>query len=396
MYMPAHTRKTQTPRRIDVSTKILGLQKVRAARKKFVEDALPTRIKNTPAKTALIGYVLRILDDRSRGVSLTALQKRIVGPIVRARIDTKIVKRFGSMPADVQTSLKGNFFNVHSGAAVDAELHRILDIAAKEVGARNRNYVLGGGFKDLTVIGNMQGSSSPPTRAKQYHFQLTYRGLEVHNGGDRFGTGVDPYFVAGFCRKPWDSPVALTLIDPRVYKHEPHDLCENDAGHWHPCGGGQDSNGDPSSPLYTFPQLSFVPGTSPWHPLTVIGDDIEESTPLLNDKDLYYSLVSVWEQDGDSSAELRQNMGALLIEVGTALLPEFPVVGGVVVVSGAILELSAFATGAADDPVGDLMLVFSKSDLEQQAFREIACRVSNSESGLDWTLYFGVNTRQAT
>jgi hypothetical protein len=104
--MPPAVRKVQPPSRVDVSTRLDRLKQVAVARREFLDQKLPARIKQTPVKTAMIAYLLRILSERSKRSPLTPIQKRIVGPVVRAGLDVRIVKRFGLLPEAARAAIE--------------------------------------------------------------------------------------------------------------------------------------------------------------------------------------------------------------------------------------------------------------------------------------------------
>jgi len=60
-----------------------------------------------------------------------------------------------------------------------------------------------------------------------------------------------------------------------------------------------------------------------------------------------------------------------------------------------ILELVKHFCGSADDPMGDIMFIFYKNDLENQYYREISRRVISDDSNNDWTMFFGIESKES-
>jgi hypothetical protein len=245
-------------------------------------------------------------------------------------------------------------------------------------------------LKDYTVVEGTQ-VTQPVTPPDEYHFKFEYRGITVHKGEDRlFGPNVDPYYVANFLRNPQGTCELIPLR--KEHKHKiGEEIPEMSDDEWYPSGGSTDADGNPILPIPIFPELVITS----LFPLEYSGDDIEESFPLLNVNDKYLAILSVWEMDGDQSEKIMKALSMALGEVGKALLSIVPVAGAIVIAIAAILNLASYLTGSEDDAVGDYMFFFDESELKNTEYRNISSRMTSSDGTLDWTLYFGIDSKLA-
>jgi hypothetical protein len=228
-------------------------------------------------------------------------------------------------------------------------------------------------------------SANVSTAPKNNHFRVTYRGIQINDGGDRWGSGVDPYFVAGFIQVAPGGGIA-TLMDSHLVKPMEDNLGVNSATQWYPSGGDDNNNGKADEPLNVYPKLRMdfsIP--------EVIGDEVRE-TPRLSTANTYLLPMSVWEMDGNDAAIVMENVSyALSIAsmVAGATGAGSPVAA---VLSGlaSAMDFASLIAGlaAADDQVEDVIVIFDSSDiLDTGVTKEVKVRANGN--GLDWNIYLG-------
>jgi hypothetical protein len=225
--------------------------------------------------------------------------------------------------------------------------------------------------------------------------RLEYRGITTHYTEDRSG-GVEPYMITGFYRIPFSTirGAIHPLTEGSKVTQYPKNLGNMSADHWMPSGGSQDDNYNPSNPIQFFPLITEkrtiqVPGLGEMTiPVSGVVTPLDWS-PVLLGRDLHCALISVWEEDGDQSAQLLSNLGAAMASIGS-MLSATPI-GAVIVIIGAAFELASYLTGEEDDPIGDRVLLFSESDLKMTGYTERKFRVS--KGGNSWTIYIGAEAQ---
>ena len=382
------------------------------------------RIAKSPDKAILIPYLVRGLLDYSEKRPLTKLQKKLVLPLVNAGLDKRLLQRFQALPNKTVKAFDQRYFKTKKAATVDKLFKSQMILAAKEVVkdisvAPHSKYIFAGPYRDISFITTtnrtfqemVQEIPSPePPCPPFYQLRLEYRGITTRKVHDRSG-GVEPYLITGLYRIPYELfawPEVMHEMSPRMkVEHHPENLGEMKSGYWSPSGGSQDTNGNPVHPIQFYPKF-FTTRTislpSPFHDIYVedIGRTSIDVAPYLRKKDLHFALVSVWEQDGDQSAQIMENIGTAMASMGPELMAMIgsavaiptgvtQVLGIVILVIGVALYIASLLTGDEDDHIGDFILVFDQEASSVDGYREVSQRVSNNDN--DWTIYLGVETK---
>ncbi len=404
-----HDRKVAPKKSMVFDLKTIMNDDFRNLQKKRFDSVIPKNIAASELKSSFIPYLSRLILERESGRKLTPFQKKLVSPIFRSGLDKIFIRKFSSLGKPILNSFDQKVLKTKVGKSLDSYLLDKFKAASNKLELKLKSttkevFTLQNGFSNLVLetaktkalINRFSdlvgGIYIPPSDPKLYHFKFEYRGIQVHKGSDRW-KGVDPYFIANFLRNPKNSVTLDKIRDVAKFKHSPSNLGETSPGYWHPCGGNQDANGNPSNPLIIFPRIYLSP--TPTNIFNIIGDDIEESLPLLSEDDLYLSIISIWEMDGDQAERIMDALGDVLIDIGSALLEAVPVAGAIVIAVGLILELAKYLCGSDDDPMGDIMFIFDKNDLANQNYREISSRVVSDDASNDWTLFFGIESKES-
>ena len=374
----------------------------RARRRRLDMAQAASRIPKSPHKSIMIPYLTRIMAAKTEGKQLTAQQHRIAAAFAEHTSAETVLHRFNDLPANVGGAFDKKVFTLPKASDVDKYVSERLVEAAEKVDGQLRsstdNSYRMEGFRhiDFEGIGAVRDWSDfhndPPAEPcpNLYQLRLEYRGITTLKAADRGGTGVEPYLITGFCRIPFGTMTGAihTLSRPATIKQYPKGLKKMSAGQWMPRGGA-DQNGEPKDPFQFFPVITTN------HVAQVHGMEIPYSvdgwqtpldwSPVLLGRDLHCALISAWEEDGDQSAELLSNMGSAITAIGGMIVN--PVVGGVIIAVGLVLELASFLTGADDDPIGDHVMLFGEKDLQASGFKDRNFTVTSRDGDNKWKLY---------
>ena len=373
-------------------------------------------------KSAIIPYMVRGVLDYREGRKLTTLQEKLIKPIVEAGLDTNLVRRFTGLPDKTAKAFNQKYFREKHRSAVDEEFRSTITEAGNKVAEEIRksgkpDYSISGGFTNakLRTVDSKRSladvfeslNNEEPDCPPIYQLRLEYRGITTRKISERLGgDGVDPYLITAFYRIPIETSrfpdVLHEVTAPMKVKHLPEDLDEMNSNQWSPSGGSQDSAGNPSNPIQFHPKfirhVTTVQNTI-YGPVT-IDTAVPQATsidlcPFLRGMDLHFALISVWEEDGDQSEQIMRQIGGLMTKVGQELMAIAPLVGGIVVVVGLLLELISFLLGSEDDYIGDFILLFDEEQLANEGYHIISHRIISDDDN-DWTIYLGVESKKLT
>ncbi|MEJ2602558.1 MAG: hypothetical protein P8172_04590 [Gammaproteobacteria bacterium] len=365
----------------------------------------------SPHKSILLPYVTRIMAAKREGGRLTAAQDRIAKAFTGHVSADTVLNRFNNLPPNVGKAMDKKVFTLQRSSDVDRYVGEQLALAAESVASaigrsRSDSYRMEGFHHvDFEGIGALkdwadyhQNPPDPEPCPNLYQLRLEYRGITTHRTADRSG-GVEPYLITGVYRIPFRTVVGSihSMTREAIVKQYPKDLHDMSAGYWMPQGGEQDQYGNPSDPFQFFPLITAnrtvdVPGRGEMtFPVDGWVTPVD-SAPVLIGRDMHCALISVWEQDGDQSAELLANMGAAMMAIG-GLIP-VPGVGAVIIVIGAALELASYITGEDDDPIGDRVLLLGEEHLQMTGMTERNFTVTSSDGDNRWTVYIGAESQK--
>lgn len=366
------------------------------------------RIPNSPHKSILISYITRILAAEKQRQRLTKQQHLIADAFKTHMTSERIIDRFQNMPASFGKAIDKKVFEYDKASDVDKYVREKMTEGAESIeqairSSNSDTYTLESaraitfdGIRSLIEWHNQNTAPQEPGECPSlYQLRLEYRGITTHNTGDRSG-GVEPYMITGFYRIPFSTirGAIHPLTEGSKVTQYPKNLGNMSANQWMPSGGSQDSIGNPSNPIQFFPLITEkrtiqVPGIGEMTiPVSGIVTPLDWS-PVLLGRDLHCALISVWEEDGDQSAQLLSNLGAAMVSIGS-MLSATPI-GAVIVIVGAAFELASYLTGEEDDPIGDRVLLFSEHDLKMTGYTERKFRISRGDNS--WTIYIGAEAQ---
>lgn len=380
--------------------------RVRRRRANMAQAA--TKITTSPHKSIMIPYLTRIMAAKKEGDRLTSQQRRIATAFTAHTSADTVLNRFNDLPANVGSAFDKKVFTLRTASDVDKYVSdRIVEAAEKvesKVSSSSSNAYRLEGFRgiDFEGIGALKDWSdynnnpTPEPCPNLYQLRLEYRGITTLKTADRSG-GVEPYLMTAFCRVPFGTITGAihTMGKPATVKQYPKGLHNMSPGEWMPSGGA-DENGNPLRPFQFFPLITTN------HTAEVHGMEIPYSvdgwqtpndwSPVLLGRDLHCALISVWEEDGDQSAELLSNMGSAVAAIGGMIAN--PLVGGVIIVVGLVLELASFLTGEDDDPIGDQVLFFGEQDLQRIGYTERPFTTTSRDGNNRWRIYIGAESQK--
>jgi hypothetical protein len=366
------------------------------------------RIPNSPHKSILISYITRILAAEKQRQRLTKQQQLIADAFKTHMTSERIIDRFQSMPTSFGKAIDKKVFEYDKASDADKYVSDKMTEGAESIeqairSSNSDTYTLESaraiifdGIRSLIEWHEQNTTPPPPGECPSlYQLRLEYRGITTHYTEDRSG-GVEPYMITGFYRIPFSTirGAIHPLTEGSKVTQYPKNLGNMSANHWMPSGGSQDDNDNPSNPIQFFPLITEkrtiqVPGLGEMTiPVSGVVTPLDWS-PVLLGRDLHCALISVWEEDGDQSAQLLSNLGAAMASIGS-MLSATPI-GAVIVIIGAAFELASYLTGEEDDPIGDRVLLFSESDLKMTGYTERKFRVS--KGGNSWTIYIGAEAQ---
>lgn len=366
------------------------------------------RIPNSPHKSILISYITRILAAEKQRQRLTKQQQLIADAFKTHMTSERIIDRFQSMPASFGKAIDKKVFEYDKASDADKYVSEKMTEGAESIeqairSSNSNTYTLESaraiifdGIRSLIEWHEQNTEPTPPGECPSlYQLRLEYRGITTHYTEDRSG-GVEPYMITGFYRIPFSTirGAIHPLTEGSKVTQYPKNLGNMSANQWMPSGGSQDNNYNPSNPIQFFPLITEkrtiqVPGRGEMTiPVSGVVTPLDWS-PVLLGRDLHCALISVWEEDGDQSAQLLSNLGAAMASIGS-MLSATPI-GAVIVIIGAAFELASYLTGEEDDPIGDRVLLFSESDLKMTGYTERKFRVS--KGGNSWTIYIGAEAQ---
>ena len=181
-------------------------------------------------------------------------------------------------------------------------------------------------------------------------------------------------------------------------QHVPNNLGVSGPNSWFP-NGGADASGNPKEPVQFFPKFTRSVSIAPFPGAPAQTFSMPagvampvENSPVLLGYDLHFALVSVWEQDGDQSAQIMRTLSDSMSVIGELVGSVAPPLGAFLVILGGILGLASLATAAGDDHVGDFVVPFGQAQLSIPGFREAGVRVSSG--GNDWTVHLGFESKR--
>lgn len=381
----------------------------RARRRRVNMAQAANKIAKSPHQSIMIPYLTRIMAAKKEGHRLTSQQRRIATAFTEHTSAETVLNRFNDLPASVGRAFDKKVFNLRTASDVDKYVRNRLVEAAEtvesKVSSSTSNTYRMEGFRgiDFEGIGALKDWSdyhnNPPPEPcpNLYQLRLEYRGITTLKTADRSG-GVEPYLMTAFCRVPFVTlrGAIHTMSRPATVKQYPKGLHNMSAGQWMPSGGA-DANGNPLRPFQFFPLITTN------HTAEVAGMEIPYSvdgwqtpndwSPVLLGRDLHCALISAWEEDGDQSAELLSNMGAAVTAIGGMIVN--PLVGGVIIAVGLVLELVSFLTGEDDDPIGDHVLLFGEQDLQRIGYTERSFTVTSRDKNNKWRIYIGAESQKA-
>jgi len=337
---------------------------------------IPDRIRNSPHGSALIPYVVRGIIQYSRNRRLTSLQKLFLTPLIRAGYRHRVIRRWRSLPPELRQAFDPRYLDFNRGSAeiddlLDKQLRNASSAMKKAVEADPATPYVWNGYRrivfdpayayqvlkrktlqagQLVTLAQLPATGvlePEPESPKKYLFRLEYRGLQVIAAHDRWG-GVEPYMIAAFYQNGGTSGKLLELQEAFRVKHEPEQLGECKSNEWHPCGGKQDSAGNPSKPKGVYPKKVCT----------------IDNAAILTETDSFVAVLSVWEEDG-YQAEIAMKMFATLLKKVGSMLGGTG--GDVLILIGWMVELATFLCDSADDPVGDIVWGFDASNLQALA-----------------------------
>jgi hypothetical protein len=366
------------------------------------------RIPNSPHKSILISYITRILAAEKQRQRLTKQQQLIADAFKTHMTSERIIDRFQSMPTSFGKAIDKKVFEYDKASDADKYVSDKMTEGAESIeqairSSNSDTYTLESaraiifdGIRSLIEWHEQNTTPPPPGECPSlYQLRLEYRGITTHYTEDRSG-GVEPYMITGFYRIPFSTirGAIHPLTEGSKVTQYPKNLGNMSANHWMPSGGSQDDKDNPSNPIQFFPLITEkrtiqVPGLGEMTiPVSGVVTPLDWS-PVLLGRDLHCALISVWEEDGDQSAQLLSNLGAAMASIGS-MLSATPI-GAVIVIIGAAFELASYLTGEEDDPIGDRVLLFSESDLKMTGYTERKFRVS--KGGNSWTIYIGAEAQ---
>jgi hypothetical protein len=363
--------------------------------KEISEFLTPTRLEQSHHGSMMLPYLARVGTDYLERRPQTPLQRKLAMTLSAKGLLKRCVARYRALPNPVTGFFSQELTNAATPAAeVDHILFRrfaqgwthLREEAARATtgmltvrGALSDMQLVAQSAKSIqSIIEQLLNQAQPPA-PQQYNFWLDYRGISPYVADEEpFRGGVDPYFQTQFLTITPGSIASTSSTPPLIISTSPQDLHSCDEGHWYPNGGLSEWG----LPNWIIPIYYTADGP--------VGPAV--TYPPLSEDNVYIATCQVWESDDNQVPAAMEEIGSLLVSLGSNALTESPQLGIVLIAVGAVSEILGWLTASDDDYVGAFCLLFDKDDMEHVGDRTIAARVQATTNDNDWALWFGVRS----